>query len=357
MAFLFSRSSRQKSPQDLVRSLRDALLRLDHSHDKRKVMEEVTRTMNQIKIILHGDSDSEPSPDNIALLAQEAYSTDLLYYMIYNIARMDFEMRKDITNFFTTLLQRQIGQRYPTVEYLSQREKILFLLVRGLHVDCSYFMLLITDSIFYSYENIDVALNCGQMLREYIKHEQLAKIVLSSKLFWNFFDYVQLPAFETASDAFSTFKELLTRHKGLALELLSRNTSLFFEKFNALLLSSNYVTKRQSIKLLGEILLDRTNYVIMTAYIDSPEHLKLIMNMLRDKSRNIQYESFHVFKVFVANPNKSKPVLDILIKNQEKLLAFLPEFHSDRKNDEQFNDEKQFLIKQIAELKPDLTRV
>lgn len=124
-------------------------------------------------------------------------------------------------------------------------------------------------------------------------------------------------------------------------------------KYNTLLVSPNYVTKRQSIKLLGEILLDRANYNIMLAYVDSPDHLKLTMNLLRDKSKNIQYEAFHVFKVFilsrdycpfteanvvpqqvfVANPKKSKPVQDILLKNRDKLLAFLPKFHDDRRGE------------------------
>lgn len=74
------------------------------------------------------------------------------------------------------------------------------------------------------------------------------------------------------------------------------------------------------------------------------------MNLLRDKSKNIQFEAFHVFKVFVANPNKPKTVQDILSKNQEKLLKFLADFHNDRTDDEQFNDEKAFLIKQIQDL-------
>lgn len=68
----------------------------------------------------------------------------------------------------------------------------------------------------------------------------------------------------------------------------------------------------------------------MTVYISNPENLKLMMNLLRDKSRNIQFEAFHVFKVFVANPNKAKPILDILIKNRERLLSFLSGFHNDR---------------------------
>ena len=59
-----------------------------------------------------------------------------------------------------------------------------------------------------------------------------------------------------------------------------------------------------------------------------------------------------MFKVFVANPNKPKPILDILIRNQDKLVDFLSKFHTDRSEDEQFNDEKAYLIKQIKELKP-----
>lgn len=71
----------------------------------------------------------------------------------------------------------------------------------------------------------------------------------------------------------------------------------FFAMYNTLLLSTNYVTKRQSLKLLGEILLDRANFNVMTKYISVEANLKMMMNLLRDKSRNIQFEAFHVFKV------------------------------------------------------------
>ena len=115
----------------------------------------------------------------------------------------------------------------------------------------------------------------------------------------------------------------------------------------------------------------------MTRYISNPDNLKLMMNMLKEKSRNIQFEAFHVFKVrkrvpkrgpsasekspflhavqvFVANPNKPKPILDILLRNQDKLVDFLTKFHTDRSEDDQFNDEKAYLIKQIRELKPQM---
>lgn len=91
---------------------------------------------------------------------------------------------------------------------------------------------------------------------------------------------------------------------------------------------------------------------VMKRYISNPDNLKLMMIMLKEKSRNIQFEAFHVFKVFVANPDKPRPILEILLRNQDKLVEFLTRFHTDRSEDEQFNDEKAYLIKQIKELKP-----
>ena len=54
------------------------------------------------------------------------------------------------------------------------------------------------------------------------------------------------------------------------------------------------------------------------------------MNLLRDKSRNIQFEAFHVFKVFVANPKKPTQIEGILRRNKDKLLTFLKGFHNDK---------------------------
>lgn len=134
---------------------------------------------------------------------------------------------------------------------------------------------------------------------------------------------------------------------------LHTNFDLFFEKYNTTLVQSvSYVTKRQSIKLLGELLLDRANYSTMTAYVDRGEHLKICMNLLRDERKMVQYEGFHVFKVFVANPHKSIAVQKILLINREKLITFLSHFLEERTDDEQFIDEREFLIRQIKNMPP-----
>ena len=35
-------------------------------------------------------------------------------------------------------------------------------------------------------------------------------------------------------------------------------------------------------------------------------------------------------QVFVANPNKTPPIQEILVKNKDKLVEFLTSFHNDR---------------------------
>jgi calcium binding protein 39 len=56
----------------------------------------------------------------------------------------------------------------------------------------------------------------------------------------------------------------------------------------------------------------------------------MMMNLLRDTSANIQFEAFHVFKVFVANPKKPEAICQILINNRDKLIAYLRNFQNSK---------------------------
>ncbi|RWS14342.1 protein Mo25-like protein [Dinothrombium tinctorium] len=330
---LFGKS--HKGPYELIKSLQESVQSIEKGDKKaEKALEDISKNLVLMKNMLYGTNDVEPQTDiAVAQLAQELYNSNLLLLLINNLPKIEFEAKKDVAQIFNNILRRQIGTRSPTVEYICTKPEILFTLVRG-------------------YEKHDIALTCGSMLRECARYEALAKILLHSEDFYLFFQYVEVSTFDIASDAFSTFKELLTRHKTLSSDFLESKYDRFFSEYQKLLNSGNYVTKRQSLKLLGELLLDRHNFTVMTRYISSPENLKLMMTMLKDKSRNIQFEAFHVFKVFVANPNKTKPILDILLRNKDKLVDFLTKFQTDRADDEQFNDEKSYLIKQIRDLKP-----
>ncbi|KAL7425138.1 Hym1p [Cryptotrichosporon argae] len=324
--------SKVRTPQETVRVLRDNLGRLDtggSGESKKKANEEITRLLAAIKTSLAGEGD-EPAADVTAQIANEVYAQDLLALLVTHMAKLEFEARKDVCHIYNTLLRRQIGTRLPTVEVIANRPDIIFSALRG-------------------YADPDVALNTGMILKDMLRYEPLAKILLYSDEFYTFPDYIEKTTFGISCDAFANMKETLTKHKPMVAAYLDPNYDRFFNMYNTLILSSNYVTKRQSLKLLGEILLDRANYTVMTRYIASEANLKLMMNFLRDRSRNIQFEAFHVFKVFVANPNKPPEIARILKRNKDRLLSFLKEFHND-KDDEQFNDEKQFLIAQIQQL-------
>jgi len=337
MAFLFA-NKKSKSPVELVKITRENMLTLKNAtpgqSDKtiEKAQGEVTKGLQSMKMLLYGTEDSPPNQEVVANFAKEMYNTNALVLLVDTINLFEFEAKKDCAVVFNNLLRRRVGNAFPTVEYIYKHAEVLERLVDG-------------------YEDAEIALNCGSMLRECIQYESLAKVILYSDQFFKFFEYVELTNFDLASDAFATFKDLLTTHKTLSADFLENNYDQFFEKYTELLHSKNYVTRRQSLKLLGELLLDRPNFNIMTRYISEKQNLRLMMNMLRDKSKSIQFEAFHVFKVFVANPNKAEPIRNILVRNKDKLSNFLKDFQNDRGGEEdQFAEEKAFLLKQIAQM-------
>jgi len=316
--------------------MRDALTNLERANGNDKIVqkagEDVSKNASAMKFILYGDQEHEPVPEQYQQLASEVFNCGLISRLIANLPHFEFEARKDVANIISNLLRKEVGGRFAAAEHIAENEEILFILLKG-------------------YENPEIALNCGTILRECIRHEPLAKAILYSPELFSFFNYVEVANFDIGSDAFASFKDLLTEHKQISAEFLEKNYDRIFASYTKLLTSVNYVTRRLSLKLLGELLLDRTHFNIMTRYISEPSNLKLMMNLLRDKSKSIQFEAFHVFKVFVANPNKPTAILDILLKNKQRLIPFLSGFQKDREaEDEQFRDEKAFLLKQIEQL-------
>ena len=55
-----------------------------------------------------------------------------------------------------------------------------------------------------------------------------------------------------------------------------------------------------AVQLLGELLLDRANVKVMMRYVSDSKNLQMMMMLLKDNSRSIQFEAFHVFKVHLS---------------------------------------------------------
>ncbi|KAG4942030.1 hypothetical protein JHK85_046676 [Glycine max] len=210
------------------------------------------------------------------------------------------QARKDATQIVANLQRQQVQSKLIASDYLDTNLDLMDVLVSG-------------------YENTDMALHYGAMLRECIRHQIVAKYVLDSPHMKKFFDYIQLPNFDIAADAAATFKELMTRHKSTVADFLSNYYEWFFDEYNSKLLeSSNYITRRQAVK---------------------------------ESSKSIQIEAFHVFKLFAANQKKPADIISIFVANRSKLLRLLGDLKTD-KEDEQFEADKAQVIKEIAALEP-----
>lgn len=321
---------RVKNPGELVVKAHQCFVKLPYESNAERVIDEVGRLLHGMKLAMFGEDDSNANKENALLIAYEACKNDLLADMVNYIGMIDFESRKEVVQIFGAIVRIDNAGDWPGRDYILAHQQLLL-------------------SLFDGYEDAEVALNCGQMLRDCTRLEPIAKAVTNSSIFYELFEKVELASFEVASDAFQTFKDLLTRHKPMVAEFLTANHEEFFLQYNKLLTSENYVTRRQSLKLLGELLLDRANVRTMMRYVGDVGNLVLMMNLLKDRSRSIQFEAFHVFKVFVANPNKSRPVVEVLVNNKDKLLTYLRDFHTD-KEDEQFKEERAVIIKEIEML-------
>jgi len=68
----------------------------------------------------------------------------------------------------------------------------------------------------------------------------------------------------------------MLKHKSLVARFLNENYSQFFTHYGKLLQTRNYVTLRQSLKLLSELLLGRDNFDVLQKYIADEQNLKVI---------------------------------------------------------------------------------
>ncbi|KAF9669598.1 hypothetical protein SADUNF_Sadunf14G0124100 [Salix dunnii] len=337
-----------RTPMELVLQTRDLLIFLDQNTETRErkrdekidilwkinndeQMSELSKQILEIRIVLFGTGQAEPNPEACALLAQEFFKHDTFRLLVACLPKLDLGARQNATHVIANLQRQRVGGRLIASEYLENNLDLMDILLPG-------------------YEDGDIALTYGAISRECIRHQIVARYVLGSEYMKKCFTYIQIPNFDMASDAQATFKELLTRHKSTVAEFLSANYDWFFQGYNSQLLQSpSYITRRHAVKLLGDMLFDRSNSSVMVRYVSSLDNMRIMMNLFRDSNKTIQLDTFPVFKLFVANKNKTPGIISVLVTNRSKLLRFLGDFSID-KEDEQFEADKAQVIKVIATL-------
>ncbi|KAJ7978805.1 Mo25 family protein [Quillaja saponaria] len=264
---------------------------------------ELVNLLEELQWILYGDSETLPNPKAGIEITLEFFSEKMIKVnpfrlLITCFSNLEWQFQLYVSRIVANLLCQHIDSQFVAAQFLEQNPDLVDLLF------AQYL-------IFNLDDNVPVALLYGVMVRECIRQSRvIAKHLLYSK----------------------------------------ENMKRFIE---CLFLCSNPnhdLGKSQALKLLGEILGNQTNnYDVMIQYTSCADNLKILMNCLRER-KLIQLEAFKVFKLFVENPKKPKGVVDILKLNKSKLLRFLDDFKNDNKVDEQFEEDKRKVMKEIAGL-------
>lgn len=274
----------------------------------------------------------------------------LMPRLIEFLPRLTFESRKHVASVFNYLLvcgfEGSDRDLYTAImasfrDYVEAHfDALLTHIVKG--YDCSI------------HGATDVGIHSETMYRSCIKHASLYReLVLTTERVEKYVlplldKYVHVPNFDISSCAMESLKLVFTAGSDgsfvgdetaqqqmaqLAAAFLTRDYEIIWDqRFNPKLLSdqANYMTKRVALQILSTVLLTRSNYAIMIKYVNSRKNLILVMHLLRDTSPHITLDAFHVFKVFVANPNKIPEVTKILKDNSPKLCAYLETLHHDK---------------------------
>jgi len=260
-------------------------------------------------------------------MLEELIAADLPVQLLSQLCTLEFEARKDVMNLCSALLWPGLPKEIEkhVLEYLRYHPRICPVLVAG-------------------YSNEEAALHCGVVLRSCMRHVELVEAFLESGQIFELIRFARHPNIDISSDAFYSLREVLMEHKEVSGPWLADRFDEFFALFNPLLQCEDYVVERQAVTLLGSMLLDRHFQRVMRAYAGNELHLQIVMNLLRDTSSTIQAEAFHVFKIFVMNPQKPPRVQQILVKNKDKLVELLQTLHAVRTDDVKFNEDQKTVI-------------
>jgi calcium binding protein 39 len=294
---------------------------------------------------------------------------DLIPSLLGHMIALPFESRKHVAAIFNYLLVCGLDGSDAEV-YRS----IMTIFLRYVHSRFDSLMQVIVDGHDTTKHGAaDVGLHFGSMYRSCMRHPFLYKELVGTseraeRFVFPFLDtFVHVPNFEISSDSMESLRQAFNANNErildeeisrtmaqTAAEFLTRDyEAIWDQRYNPKLLSdeANYMTRRVALQILSTVLLTRSNYAVMIKYVASRINLILVMKLLRDTSPHITLDAFHVFKVFVANPNKPPEVIKILKDNQVKLCRYLQTLHQDKEeSDAQFRDEKALIIATIEGL-------
>jgi len=174
-------------------------------------------SLHQLKLTVLCLQETDSSPEQIYQLVTGLIDEDLLHLLAVNLYRLPFESRKDTQVIFSYVFRFRPAAAAPKSDPIALS-----------YVVCNRPQVLV--ELCRAYDHKESATPAGSVLRELLKNEAAAAVILyddgdepgsSAKglnaidrdrpqsgrgVFWKFFEWIDKSSFEVAADAFTTFR-------------------------------------------------------------------------------------------------------------------------------------------------------
>ncbi|KAK6918296.1 Mo25-like [Dillenia turbinata] len=273
--------------------------------------------VEKLYTILYGDTENLPDPKSCTEVTKGFFkdnNNNPLGILITSFEKFDTQTQSYFTKVFASLVRQKVQGRPLASDYL---ESNLYLIEHMINRSID----LITQgeqqtALFYNCMFIESLRTSREITKHFLKSKTYVKI---------FIDYALKDNFVVGSFFEQTLEMLLTVHKSVVAEFLQDNHEWFFEEVNLRFLkSSNFLNKLFGLQLLEKMLEDSA---VVGKYVNSLENLKIVMNLMREESKNKSFKSMAVgvFKRFLVNQKMPKEIAAVIILNKDKLLRLLYE--------------------------------
>jgi len=283
-----------------------------------------------------------PKPEEIEKCLSVAQSTNLMIHIANRVACLEPEARRATSAIWGYLLkvpQPSTNKRVMTDYLIAHSEAVKSLLSK------------------YGKNTSSADVIIGVMIRDATRFPQIIEYIFKNDLVYELFPVLTSDNFDVSTDGFQTLKDVLTNHHEISAPWISKNFYKFFPECVDLLKTkggtgkSDYVTVRQMIALLSTIMLERPFMETMIQFVCHEEFLITTLVLLGNSSKVVQYETFHLFKIFAANPRKPPKVAKLLNQNRDRIIKILDQIEQDRLDDNEFKQDKNAVVAKLNALK------
>eukprot|EP01084_Bolivina_argentea_P227958 385087_1 len=342
-----------------IESLSKHLKALHNSENTQKQQHapsKLTNDISQIHTICYGTIDKMPNLTQSAKLVSKLLdpNENLFLQLTINLSNLHFDAQKqscDILNYIIRRCNKNKSHQYINSKTDRHNQNQI---VSALFDQYEQHASSTLHEMAKRKEFTNMLLNIVQIPYKYTNSQNGYQDGHQSKhIVEQLFELSENKCFNVSMNAYKTLYQLLINgHKEYVRQYLNNNFSVVFNGINKLIKKDHFVTQKQFLFLLRDLLTGKGNFEILKRYTSKKDNLAIIMNLMKKcKQNSISYEAYHIFKIFIANPNKDKDIMVILWKNKQKLVDLLVNFHENKiRDDEQFGEDKSVVIQCIKNI-------